>query len=120
MTAPRQFAAVLSRACRTATPSHTLISWDRLQNVWLTARRRSQNIKMAFLLDLLDVVDQAAAGRAPNMTMLTNVMARPPSRSLTPTHATNGVLAPERVEIRNATSPSVVLTFSSVEKRMIK
>ena len=63
--------------------------------MWPTAMRRSQNIRIALLADLLNVVDQATIGRAPNITLLTMVILRPVSGSETPAHATNGVLAPK-------------------------
>ena len=62
--------------------------------MWPTARRRSQNIRMALLVDLLNVVDQAIIGRAPNMTLLTMVKLRTTSGLPTPAHAMNGMLAP--------------------------
>lgn len=61
---------------------------------WPTAKRRSQNIKIALLVDLLNVVDQAAVGSAPNMTLLTIDKVKTTSGSSTPAHAANGMLEP--------------------------
>ncbi len=85
-----------------------------------TARRRSQNIRITLLVDLLNVVDQASIGRAPNMTLPTMVILGSRSRSVTPAHAKNGVLAPGMG--RDSQCDFAFGTFSLlfVVKRMIK
>ena len=47
----------------------------RVQHEWPTPGRRSQNIRIALFVYVLNVVDHAATGRAPNMTLLTTVKA---------------------------------------------
>lgn len=84
------------------------------------ARRRSQNIRKALLVDLLNVVDKATIGRAPNMTLLTMVILRTTSGSLTPAHVTNGMFPPGigRHSLRDFAFGRLSLLF--VAKRMIK
>ena len=67
-----------------------------MKNVWPTVRRRSQNIRIALLDDLLNVADHAAVGSAPSMTTLIMFIIWATSGSLMPAHATNGGLTSEK------------------------
>ena len=88
--------------------------------MWPTARRRSQNIRMALLVDLLNVVDHATTGRAPNMTLLTIVILKATSGSLTPAHARKGALAPGIGRDSQCNFAFGRFSLSFVAKRMIK
>ena len=88
--------------------------------MWPTAIRRSQNIRIALLDDLLNVVDQATIGTAPNITLLTMVILSPTSGLSTPAHATNGMLAPKVGRDSQCDFPFCRFSLLFVAKRTIR